>query len=267
MVLRLDLKMNRCLSVLLFFGLVWGQTTIAVFDFENNGLKDSEVRILTDRLQSELVQVGGYKLVERQKIDKILKEQNLHLSGIIDEEHLIHIGQMLGAELIVIGNIGKLENIYTISARLVNVETSEIFLSANYDTGNDISNLLTIGMENIARQLYGSNNKNIIKLNDEGKKIDSHNTLLVNDLENKNIIILNIKKKVSNDGSDKVYVTYQQKISYKPSIIMIDWFDTDGVPINGEKKYTKSKMLKDEIRSVSFYVPEDAFDYRVRLKN
>jgi hypothetical protein len=38
--------MRRYISLLLFIGLAWGQsTTIAVFDLENNGLKDSEVRI------------------------------------------------------------------------------------------------------------------------------------------------------------------------------------------------------------------------------
>jgi len=45
---------NR-ITLLLFIGLAWGQsTTIAVFDLENNGLKDSEVRILTDRLQETI---------------------------------------------------------------------------------------------------------------------------------------------------------------------------------------------------------------------
>ena len=63
-----DLYMNRYISLLLYIGLAWGQTiTIAVFDLENNGLNDSEVKILTDRLQSELVKAGGYTVVERKK--------------------------------------------------------------------------------------------------------------------------------------------------------------------------------------------------------
>ena len=51
--------MIRYITLLLFIGLAWGQrTTIAVFDLENNGLKDSEVRTLTERLQGELVEWG-----------------------------------------------------------------------------------------------------------------------------------------------------------------------------------------------------------------
>ena len=53
--------MIKQVLILLLLGALQAQnTTIAVFDLENNGLKDSEVRILSDRLQSELVKVGGY---------------------------------------------------------------------------------------------------------------------------------------------------------------------------------------------------------------
>ena len=184
----------------------------------------------------------------------------------MDEKYLIDIGKILGAKLIVIGNVGKVDNIYTISARLVNSESSEILQSANYDTGTSTGNLLTIGMANIANQLIGVKNSNFIKSNEHTQNFKSQNTL-ANNIENKNIRILNVKKKISNDGSNKVYVTYQQKISYKPSEIMIDWLDTDGIVFDGDKKYTKSKVRKDEIRSVSFYIHDDAFDYKVWLKN
>ena len=30
--------MNKHLTLLLFIGLAWGRTTVAIFDFENNGL-------------------------------------------------------------------------------------------------------------------------------------------------------------------------------------------------------------------------------------
>ena len=67
---------NYLLSLLILMNVSFSQEiTIAVFDFENNGLRYSEVRILTDRLQSELVKIGGYKVVERQKIDKVFEEQ------------------------------------------------------------------------------------------------------------------------------------------------------------------------------------------------
>ena len=260
-------KMINHITLLLFIGLAWGQsTTIAVFPLENNGLKDSEVRTLTERLQGELVKIGGYTVVERKKIEKVIQEQKFQMSGLIDEKYLIDIGKMLGAELIVLGNVGKVGNIYTVSARIVNSKTAEILRSANYDTGTSISNLLTVGMANIAHKLISGSDSTVKKGLDNKQKVNSQRNQTENIIENKNIIILNVKKKLSMDGSNKVYVTYRQRISYKPSEIMIDWLDTDGIPYDGDKKYTKSKVRKDEIRSLSFYVPDEAFDYRVWLK-
>ena len=72
--------------------------TIAVLDFENNGgLEPSEVKILSARLQSEMVKAGGYKVVERKKIDKIFEEQKFQMSECV-VECLIEVGMMLGAK-------------------------------------------------------------------------------------------------------------------------------------------------------------------------
>jgi TolB-like protein len=145
---------NR-ITLLLFIGLAWGQsTTIAVFDLENNGLKDSEVRILSDRLQSELVKVGGYTVVERKKIEKVFEEQKFQMSGCV-EECLIEIGMLLGAKEIVIGSVGRFGSTYTISARLVNATTGEMIRSSDFDSEGDISILLKSGMFRVASELTG----------------------------------------------------------------------------------------------------------------
>jgi len=143
---------NR-ITLLLFIGLAWGQsTTIAVFDLENNGLQDSEVRILTDRLQSELVKMGGYTVVERKKIEKVFEEQEFQMSGCV-EECLIEIGMLLGAKQIVIGDVGKFGSTYTINARLVDATTGEIIRASDFDTDGSIEGLLKTGMQIIATEL------------------------------------------------------------------------------------------------------------------
>ena len=72
---------KRIASLLLFIGICLSQiTTIAVFDFENNGLEAHQVRQITSRLESELVKIEGLKVVERNKIDEetflILKKRH-----------------------------------------------------------------------------------------------------------------------------------------------------------------------------------------------
>ncbi len=61
----------------LYISIVWigfGRTTVAIFDFENNRLEPYEVRQLSTRLESELVIVNQYNVVEISRTDEILKE-------------------------------------------------------------------------------------------------------------------------------------------------------------------------------------------------
>ncbi len=85
-------------------------------------------------------------------------------------------------------------------------------------------------------------------------------------VENENIKVISVKKRFSKDGSQKVYVVYKQKIAYKPTEIMIDWNDYDGIPFGGEKAYTENRLRNGEIRSVSYYLPSEAISYRIWLK-
>ncbi len=49
---------------------------IAVLEFEGNNISSGEVRALTDRLRSELVGTGQLTIIERGKMEEILKEQS-----------------------------------------------------------------------------------------------------------------------------------------------------------------------------------------------
>lgn len=144
--------MAKHLTLLLFIGLAWGKTTIAVFEFENNGLEPFEVRQLSTRLESELVKLGKYNVVERTKIDEILKEQKLQMSGCV-EECLIDVGKMLGAKQIIIGSVGRLGNIYTITAKLVDATSGQMLKTSDFDTNNGIGDLATNGLPKIALEL------------------------------------------------------------------------------------------------------------------
>ena len=110
--------MCRYFSLLLFLGLAWGQTTIAVFDLDNINISKSDALILTDRLRTEMVQLKSFKVVERSKIDDLLKEQKFQMIGCVDE-CLIEVGKMLGATSVITGSIGSIGAYYTISAQII----------------------------------------------------------------------------------------------------------------------------------------------------
>ena len=154
---------NRIIPLLLFIGLVWGQsTTIAVLEFEGKGVSQSETSTLTDRLRDEILKKGVYNVLERGLMDDVLKEQGFQQSGCVTSECAVEVGNMLGVQQMVGGSIGKVGNMYTVSARIIDVGTGEVLKSANYDLIGGIEELLMNGMNQVASELSGIrlNNRN-----------------------------------------------------------------------------------------------------------
>ena len=61
------------------------------------------------------------------------------------------------ADEIVIGSFGKVGNIFTISARIVDAESGEVMQAISYDSDYSIENLLKFGMRDCAYRLMGKN--------------------------------------------------------------------------------------------------------------
>ena len=147
--------MLRYISLLLFIGLVWTQDiTIAVLDFEGKGVPGTDAGNLTDRLRDEIFKTGSYVVLERGKMDEVLSEQGFQQSGVCESsECAVEVGRLLGVQQMVAGSIGKVGTVYTVSARIFDVETGEIINSANYDHIGDIGQLLVKGMRKVVSQL------------------------------------------------------------------------------------------------------------------
>jgi TolB-like protein len=64
-------------------------------------------------------------LVERRQIETVLKEQQFQLSGLTEDEG-VSVGRILKADIILVGNVGKLGTSVVFSARLINVETGKV---------------------------------------------------------------------------------------------------------------------------------------------
>jgi len=82
---------------------------IGVVDFENKS-KYANARLGTaasDILITELAKTNRFVVVERDKLDKILEEQGLQASGVIDPRTAVKVGQVLGLEAIVTGAVSE----------------------------------------------------------------------------------------------------------------------------------------------------------------
>ncbi len=133
--------------------------TVAILDFEGLGISQHEAQLLTNRLRTLLVQSKSYNVIERGQMEQILEEQNFQLSGCTSQECAVEVGQLLGAQRIMTGSIGKIGETFTVDLRIINVETSEIVRTASYDIRGEIDQMLTEGMVEVARRV--SDNKEL----------------------------------------------------------------------------------------------------------
>ena len=95
--------MKKLLPLILFITSLFGGQYLAVLDLEPESINESEARILTQRLTSRIIELSDYTVVERANIDKILNEQKFQHSGCTDSECAVEIGQLLNADITVVG--------------------------------------------------------------------------------------------------------------------------------------------------------------------
>jgi TolB-like protein len=108
------------------------RATIAVMYFTNSALVRHEeyeplTKGITEMLITELAASPAIQVVERDRIQKLLEEQNLAESGKVDKETAVALGKILGARHMLMGGfvIDPRENM-RLDVRAVDVETSQI---------------------------------------------------------------------------------------------------------------------------------------------
>ncbi|OGF47062.1 MAG: hypothetical protein A2231_05795 [Candidatus Firestonebacteria bacterium RIFOXYA2_FULL_40_8] len=102
------------------------KTRIAIIDLGAQGVSQSEALSVTDFLQQDMMNSGRYILVERKKIEQVLKEQKFQLSGCTTTECAVEIGKILNVEKMIMGSVNHLGEKYFINIRMVEVETGKI---------------------------------------------------------------------------------------------------------------------------------------------
>lgn len=144
------------LMLILFFFKINAQDiqTMAVMDFEAHGISQNDVSIILSRLRSELVNLSKYTIVEREKMDEILKEQGFQLSGCTSNECVVEAGKLLGVQYMLSGVVGLLGKRYTIDLRMIDVETGKVFKTFSRNYEGQIEGLLDI-LPGLAQEITG----------------------------------------------------------------------------------------------------------------
>jgi len=131
------------------FGLVWGfpasspailraqagpdtRPTVAVMYFDNGALVqhadyDPFSKGIADMLITSLAQNDRVRVVERDRLQEILKEENLATTAHVDQATAARIGKLLGARHMIFGGfVIDMHGNMRLDARAVNTETSQV---------------------------------------------------------------------------------------------------------------------------------------------
>lgn len=102
---------------------------IAVLDFKNNTghfALDELEKTVPEMLKTELSRSARLVVVERQRLEGILQEQALGQAGVIDDKTAQAVGQLLGAQFLINGEISLVDERLRIDCHLLKVESGQV---------------------------------------------------------------------------------------------------------------------------------------------
>lgn len=109
---------------------------LAIIYFDNSGDDPSIDKLkkgLADMLITDLSNISMLNIVERDKLEAILKEQKLSSSKQFDPNTAAKVGKLLGAQIILTGGYFEMMGSLRIDARFIDVESGKILKSDGVD--------------------------------------------------------------------------------------------------------------------------------------
>lgn len=116
---------------------------IVVFPFEIKSAHWGDE--FSDSITHYLFKTGRVDVVERQELEKILKEQRLSMTGLLDSDKSARVGRLLGADVMVLGrgtalDIGQRDQegknlVDTFMLKVVSVETGSLLITVRKEPG------------------------------------------------------------------------------------------------------------------------------------
>lgn len=136
--------------------------SIAILELDaKGGITADEASIITDRLRAQLHQTGHFQILERSKMESILKELGFQQSGFCDDSKCkAQIGKLLGVDGLVIGSISRLDTVYTLSIRVLNVEKGLIIRDEFQDCECPLKEVLIQVTPNLVARLLNQKTAN-----------------------------------------------------------------------------------------------------------
>lgn len=144
--------------------------TIAVLDFKHPyGIEDVEAEQISEIIRTQIIITEEFTVLEKSQIDALFREAGFRLSGMVNEDTIIDIGNILLADYIITGSIARIDDDIVITSRFVSAETGiNIFAEKLSTNETTIFTDLEVYAEAIANRAieltYGTTLENVRKL-------------------------------------------------------------------------------------------------------
>lgn len=127
---------------------------IAVMPFASRSVDAEALDGIGAALSSELLRTGRMRVLERDQVDAILREQSFQASGSCEGgECAVELGRLLSVDQMIVGSIAKVGETYSVTARQVRVGSGEVIRSVTHNTRARVDAILTDIVPRIAREL------------------------------------------------------------------------------------------------------------------
>ncbi|MFH0775720.1 MAG: FlgO family outer membrane protein [bacterium] len=131
MSLELDDNINELVQQITEGMTAQKKTTIAIVDFTDlTGNVSNLGRYLSEELITRLKKTGKFNVIERNLLNKVIEEQKLSLTKLIDPGSAKQLGRILGVDAIVSGTIGDLVKQLKVNARIIGTEKGDVLAVA-----------------------------------------------------------------------------------------------------------------------------------------
>lgn len=138
----------------------------AIVTFQDRGGKDNKAAgaKVTDLLFAELVAKPEMYLVDREELSKVLAEHEINLSGAVNPDQAIQVGQLTGAKLIVTGSVVQVESNLYLVAKIIGTETTRVLgASVKGKSDDDLGRMVEKLADEIAETISTKSDQLIAK--------------------------------------------------------------------------------------------------------
>ena len=127
---------------------------IAVMPINVKGEMDKYADALTDKMVSQLVNLRRFKVIERAALDKVLEEQQLQVSGVVDDQAAVQVGKVAGADAIVVASVVQKGSGGMVNVRVIDTETSETVVARGEQVDGSEVEDYEKAVDNLAVMIY-----------------------------------------------------------------------------------------------------------------